>query len=434
MSARDNMRKRFRADLNKNPSHSYDFGSSLDKMNKRLSVFGGEDQWTRMRQDKLRSLKKALLASYQRAIVQKYDVKKDSLANSIISIITLLQDNQELSDNQNNILSKLEDQYTSLAVITDKYSARYIRALEEIVDSLTSAAPFFKALINHDKLKVDYEDKIISIPFKEAPEDSEEQIDTDFHNGTVFKWVHGNKEEWTPDTYWIVYMQYSEETAYFRAEIRKADEQIQIIIIDDEGNENTVSYRGWMTGPNETTALWNTKRGVVWNDMNYTKLLYITKDEDTLAYFQRFDRIIINGKPWEVQAYNENYSTSKTGDFSSGIIRVALKETYTSADQFVKELKEAEAAQVQAEVAYDAEHTQPRIDGPTAAHPYDILIYKAKNYQGVRDWFVSDTSLVKVLDYNENTLKLQVIAREANREGFQIGYGQDIIQIPIEPL
>lgn len=433
MSARDNMQKRFRADLNKNPSYNYDSGSSLDKMNKRLSVFGGEDQWTRMRQDKLRSLKKALLASYQRAIVQKYDVKKDSLANNIISIITLLQDNQELSENQSNILVKLEEQYPSLIKV-DKYSARYIQVLEEIVDSITSTAPMFKALINHDKLKVDYEDKIISIPFREAPEDSEEQVDTDFHNGTVFKWVHGNKEEWTPDTYWIVYMQYSEETAYFRAEIRKADEQIQIIVIDDEGNESTVSYRGWMTGPNETTALWNTKRGVVWNDMNYTKLLYITKDEDTLAYFQRFDRIIINGKPWEVQAYNENYSTSKTGDFSSGIIRVALKETYTSTEQFIKEVKDAEAAQVQAEVAYDAEHTQSRIDGPTAAHPYDILIYKAKNYQQPQDWYVSDTSLVKVLDYNENTLKLEVIARNANSEGFQIGYGQDIIQIPIEPL
>ena len=408
--------------------------SSLIKMQNRLNVRGGPDQWTRMRQDKLRSLKKALLASYQRAIVQKYDVKKDSLANSIISIITLLQDNQELSDNQNNILNKLEDQYTSLAVITDKYSARYIRALEEIVDSLTSMAPMFKALINHDKLKVDYEDKILSIPFREAPEDSEEQIDTDFHNGTVFKWVHGNKEEWTPDTYWIVYMQYSEETAYFRAEIRKADEQIQIIVIDEDGNENTVSYRGWMTGPNETTALWNTKRGVVWNDMNYTKLLYITKDEDTLAYFQRFDRIIINGKPWEVQAYNENYSTSKTGDFSSGIIRVALKETYTSADQFVKEVKDAEAAQIQAEVAYDAEHTQARIDGPAAAHPYDILIYKAKNYQQPQDWYISDDSLVKVLDYTEDTLKLEVISKKANKEGFIVKYGQSSIQVPIEPL
>jgi len=73
-------------------------------------------------------------------------------------------------------------------------------------------------------------------------------------------------------------MQYSEETAYFRAEIRKADEEIEIITIDEEGNESSVTYRGWMTGPNETTALWNTKKNVTWNDMNYTKLLYITKD------------------------------------------------------------------------------------------------------------------------------------------------------------
>ena len=407
--------------------------SSLDKMKSRLDVFGGIDQWTRMRQDKLRSLKKALLASYQKAVVQKYDVKKDSLANSLITIITLLQDKQELSVNQNTILDNLNEDYPVLETL-ERDSKEYITKLEDIVDSLTNAEPLFKCLINHDKLKVDYEDKIISIPFQQAPIGSKEVVETNFHNGTVFKWVHGNKEQWTPDTYWIVYMQYSEETAYFRAEIRKADEEIEIIVIDDEGNESAVSYRGWMTGPNETTALWNVKKGVVWNDMNYTKLLYITKDEDTLAYFQRFDRIIINGKPWEVQAYNENYSTSKTGDFSSGIIRVALKETYTSSDQFIKEIAAADAAQIQAEAAYDAEHTQPRLDGPTAAHPYDILIYKAKNYQQPQDWYISDTSLVKVLDYNQDTLKLQVISRKANKEGFIIRYGEDQLQVPIEPL
>ncbi|MBR3673893.1 MAG: hypothetical protein IKN65_06415 [Clostridia bacterium] len=90
-----------------------------------------------------------------------------------------------------------------------------------------------------------------------------------------------------------------------------------------------------MTGPNETTAMWNVKKDLVWNDLNYTKLLYITKDEDTLAFFQRFDRIIINGKPWEVQAYNESYSTSKSAGTDSGIIRVALKEAYTSTNQFI---------------------------------------------------------------------------------------------------
>ena len=433
MSARDNMRKRIRADLDKNPDHYYESGSGLDSMSKRLSAWGGSNQWIRMREDKLRSLKKALLSSYQKAIVQKYNVKKDSLANNLISIITLLQDKQELSENQINILDNLENDYPNLSLYS-RDEDRYIHLLEQVVDSLTMAEPYFKALINHDKLKVDYEDKIISIPFKEAPEGSEEEIDTDFHNGTVFKWVHGNKQEWTPDTYWIVYMQYSEQTAYFRAEIRKADEEIQIIVIDDEGNENTVSYRGWMTGPNETTALWNVKKGVVWNDMNYTKLLYITKDEDTLAYFQRFDRIIINGKPWQVQAYNDAYSTSKRGDYSSGIIRVALKETYTSTDQFIKELKGAEAAQIQADLAYDAEHTQARIDGPTAAHPYDILIYKAKNYEQPQSWYISDDSLVKVLDYTEDTLRLEVISKKANKEGFIVKYGQDSIQVPIESL
>lgn len=433
MSARNNMRKRIRADLDKNPDHYYESGSGLDSMSKRLSAWGGSNQWIRMREDKLRSLKKALLSSYQKAIVQKYNVKKDSLANNLISIITLLQDKQELSENQIGILDSLENDYPNLSLYS-RDEDRYIHLLEQIVDSLTTAEPYFKALINHDKLKVDYEDKIISIPFKEAPEGSEEEIDTDFHNGTVFKWVHGNKQEWTPDTYWIVYMQYSEQTAYFRAEIRKADEEIQIIVIDDEGNENTVSYRGWMTGPNETTALWNVKKGVVWNDMNYTKLLYITKDEDTLAYFQRFDRIIINGKPWQVQAYNDAYSTSKRGDYSSGIIRVALKETYTSTDQFVKELKNAEAAQIQADLAYDAEHIQARIDGPTAAHPYDILIYKAKNYEQPQSWYISDDSFVKVLDYTEDTLRLEVISKKANKEGFIVKYGQDSIQVPIESL
>jgi len=51
----------------------------------------------------------------------------------------------------------------------------------------------FRCLINHDKLKVDYEDKIISIPFSEPPIGGVDPIDTNFHNGTVFKWVHGNK-------------------------------------------------------------------------------------------------------------------------------------------------------------------------------------------------------------------------------------------------
>lgn len=72
--------------------------------------------------------------------------------------------------------------------------------------------------------------------------------------------------------------------------------------------------------------------------MNYTKLIYITKDETTLAFFKRFDRVNINGKPWEVQAYNDNYGSS-SNKTDTGIIRVAVKETYTSTDQKIKKDK-----------------------------------------------------------------------------------------------
>ena len=405
----------------------------LNTLQSRLNIRGGHDQWTRMRQDKLRSLYSALFSSYQRAIVQKYDVKNDSLAKNIISIITILQDKGQLSDNQNQFLNKIESQYNFLN--TDRDSLQYINQLQNVVNSLTDTEPLFRCLINHDKLKVDYQDKIISIPFMQPPLGENQSIETDFHNGTVFKWVHGNKEEWTPDTYWIVYMQYSQETAYFRAEIRKADEEIEIITIDDEGNENTVTYHGWMTGPNETTALWNTKKGVIWNDMNYTKLLYITKDEDTLAFFQRFDRIIINGKPWQVQAYNESYSTNKLGDAETGIIRVALKETYTSTPQFVKETIQVLDKQQADKQTYDTTHMQGYIDGPAEAAPYDRLIYIAKNLDPA-EWSISNPALAKIVSISQDgkTIQVDVITGFSNKEGFEISYGDLKLKVPIVSL
>ena len=378
-----------------------------------------------MREDKLWSLKKALLASYQSAIVQRYDVKKESLANDIIVIITLLQDQQELSERQTGILDQLETQF--VFATSDRYSLEYVNTLMDIVDSLTTSEPYFRCLINHDKLKVDYEDKIISIPFFEPPVGKIDPVETNFHNGTVFKWVHGNKEEWTPDTYWIVYMQYSEETAYFRGEIRKADEEIQIITVDDQGNEHSTTYRGWMTGPNETTALWNIKKDVTWNDLNYTKLLYITKDEDTLAFFKRFDRIIINGKPWEVQAYNERYSTSRNKEEDTGIIRVALKETYVTTNQFIKETEQAAAAKEEEKTRQDELKTQPWIDGSSVARPYDTLKYIAKNVEEEAEWSLDvDASIASIVNISESgqTVTIHINTSKGYEDGFSINYGQ----------
>jgi hypothetical protein len=75
--------------------------SSLDNLKTRVNYAGGPNQEERMNSDKLRSLKKALLYSYQ----------------------------------------------AQTAILTDGRE--------------------FRCLINHDKLKEDYDDKIISIPYKD---------------------------------------------------------------------------------------------------------------------------------------------------------------------------------------------------------------------------------------------------------------------------
>jgi len=73
--------------------------------------------------------------------------------------------------------------------------------------------------------------------------------------------------------------------------------------------------------------------------MYYTKLLYITKDETTTEFFNRFERVVINGQTWEVQGYNDNYGTTSRKS-TGGLIRVALKETYTSTNEMIKNMEQ----------------------------------------------------------------------------------------------
>lgn len=403
-------------------------GIEVSGKGKYVKVTPVHDQWTRMREDKLRGLRKALYYSYQAAVCQPYNANNDAIVKAIVAIITSIQDNIELTENQIITLIALEEQYPDLAAAKAEFgrtSNEYVAALNNVIADKQGS--YFRCLINHDKLKVDYEDKIISIPYIENTvsidpvRDNDDWVETNFHNGTVFKWIHGNKEEWVPDTYWIVYMQYSEETAYFRGEIRKADEEITIIVVNDDGTETEKTYRGWMTGPNEETLMWNVKKGIVWNDMNYTKKLYITKDEDTLAYFQRFDRVLINGKSWEVQAYNDNYSSSASNP-DAGIIRVALKETYTSTDQQIKEMNAADQS------------TESMIVGPDVLAPYDEVQFSVKD-TAAATWEV-DIADDNIISYSidNDVLNIVVLTTKAYRKGFDIKYGDLKKHIVIKSL
>lgn len=310
----------------------------------------------------------------------------------------------------------------------------------------------FRCLINHDKLKVDYEDKVLSIPFRQVPVEfegdreksaQEKIVDTGtpglfldeagipvldendepiiayrVRPGDTFKWVSGN-EGYMPDSYWIIFLQYSQETAYFRGEIRKADDLIQIIPIEQDGTEgDPIIYHGWTTGPNEEEAIWNVKKGVVWNDLYYHKILYITKDETTEAYFKRFDRVVINGQTWEVQGYNDNYGTSNKNSVG-GMIRVALKETYTSTNEVLKKIQETD------------QKNSLEIIGPITIQSYDVVTYYMPG--GVSGFTISADSPVQVLSNENGKIKLKVL-KVSQDTNMTVSYGNKTLDVVVKPF
>ena len=222
----------------------------------------------------------------------------------------------------------------------------------------------FRCLINPDKNKPAYDNKILSIPYKDiclnAPrvgKTSEGEIDIDIKPGDVFTWKETN-------THWLVYLEYIEEDAYFRSEIRRCDQEVKI-----EDN----SYWVYIRGPVETSIEWNQKAGIEWNTLNYSLVMYITADKTTNNYFERFKTIKIldprynKEKTWQVVGVDPYY-----GD---GIIQVFLDE------YFENSIADAVAAEKPAETGKEnpVDETAAYIDGPTEVQQYSKAYYEIHN-------------------------------------------------------
>lgn len=288
----------------------------LENLNKRLKYYGNTAE-ERFQTDKLRTLRKALLYSYQAATA-------------------VLQDGRE-----------------------------------------------FRCLINSNKLKSDYDAKVISIPYEDiclnSPKNgktSEGMVPIGMKSGDVFKWKETN-------TYWIVCLEHYEEDAYFRAEIYRCDGEVEI-------GQN--KYRAYIRGPVETTIQWNLKKNVVWNDLNYSLILYITKNEETLNYFHRFTKVKINGKTWEVKVVDP-YSAA------DGILEVCLGEWYTN--EFENEEEKEDIP--------DYDENSIFIEGTTNVRPYEKYIYKIHNIDNGK-WEIDNNKKAKILRSDPKEVEIDIIS------------------------
>lgn len=227
----------------------------VEEQSKRLQQAGGNRQQERMIKDKRRSLDHAVWYSYQAAEVVKTDA-------------------------------------------TDRKPVR--------------------ALINPNKLKADYDDKIISVGYE-----------YNFEVGTVFEWL-GTK------TYWLVYLQDLTELAYFRGDIRKCT--YEIAWEDEDGLHSTYAA---VRGPVETKINFIQKHGISIDTPNHSLSILMPKNEDTLNYFKRYKKFYLQGDDtcWRVEATDwistpgileviavEYYANETEDDIENGIVGGLITE------------------------------------------------------------------------------------------------------------
>ena len=192
-----------------------------------------------------------------------------------------------------------------------------------------------RALINPNKLKQDYDDKIISIGYE-----------YNFKPGDVFEWIGTN-------THWLIYLQDLTELAYFRGDIRKCS--YEIAWQDEDGEHSTyVALRG----PVETKINYIQKHGISVDTPNYSLNMLIPLNNATLKYFQRYSKFYLqsdtneymNNVCWRVEAIDwlstpgilevaavEYYTNETEDDIENGIVGGLIVKSANPNDEEVEE-------------------------------------------------------------------------------------------------
>ena len=237
----------------------------------------------------------------------------------------------------------------------------------------------YRCLINPDKLKEDYDQKVLSIEHSAGMKE-----------GDVFYWDR-------TDTHWLVYLQQHSESAYFRAQIRRCNYEIEV---------NNHKYWVYLRGPVETALVWRQKHNIEFNDLNYSLLIYVTKNEETLNFFKRFQILKIDGHRWRVAA---------TDIFSQGsIIEVYLEEFFDNS---------LEEEQIKKEPIIFGEE-EPYIDGPQFVEPYQTEIkYSLVNNLNATGTFLVSSKKVKIVNSDNNSCIINVISGKAGE--FKIIYREE---------
>lgn len=168
------------------------------------------------------------------------------------------------------------------------------------------------ALVNPNKVKQDYDEKILSVGFE-----------YNIGNGDIIKWIG-------TDSHWLVYLQDLTELAYFRGNMRRCTYQISW---ENEAGKHT-TYAA-VRGPVETKINYIQKHGISVDKPNFSLVLLMPNNEITKEHFQRYSKFYLQDDKtcWRVEGLDwlstpgilevaavEYYANETEDDIENGIV------------------------------------------------------------------------------------------------------------------
>ena len=289
------------------------------------------------------------------------------------------------------------------------YQGAFVRKVRDLDDAPlpkgeTIDQPPVRALINPDKVKQDYDDKIISIGYEH-----------EYKPGDIFEWVN-------TDSHWLIYLQDKTELAYFRGEIRRC--RYTINYKDADGND-CMTYAA-IRGPIETKINYIQKNGVSIDRPNYSLNLLLPNNHRNFEYFNRYAKFYLfedeKKMCWRVEAIDW-LSTP-------GILQINAVEYYTN--EFEDDIENGIAGGlIIKEENPNANRIENLIQGDTFIKPRGVYKY---TYTGLTPaiWSIDSKYPVEYKVIDERTVKVKWTASYSGQ--FDLDYGSLKKTIIVESL
>lgn len=209
-----------------------------------------------------------------------------------------------------------------------------------------------RALINPDKVKFDYDEKIVSVDFKNG-----------IGPGDSFEWPIGS------GTHWLILKQELTEIAYFRGNVRRCLE----IKVFDENTEEELSIWAAIRGPVETKLNSIQKAGITAHVPNHSLDIYLPNTEQTRRLFARYKRFQFANRYWMIEGFDD-ISTPK-------ILEVIAVENYEChGDEQIIETVDPNPPVINPEATV--------IIGETFVKPLQTAVFRIDNVNAPGTWEV----------------------------------------------